>query len=213
MMKNVGDVFEKHWSSPAFRQVYMTERLRVYRKMFQVASELQAKTILDIGCAYGQFVNCCNAAHMDAWGVDLPINALMQYHKSLEPSGGRFLYGSIEEPVLWGKVAALRKWDLVTCADTMRYLADATCLWRLRARYYLIKENCDNSRNRTRQESDARVRLWSPCDLADLLEGYVVQRIYLPRFFAGLGKPSRWTLRLVNQVMPTYTALLRREGP
>ena len=85
-----------------------------------------------------------------------------------------------------------------------------TCVQSLHARYYLIKETCDNLPTRRKRRSEHDTRLWSPCDLAHFFEGYSVNRVYLPRFLAKFERPRPWVLRLLNQLSPTYMLLLEK---
>jgi SAM-dependent methyltransferase len=213
MPRSISEMYADYWSRPEFQQVYQGARVPLYKKMAEIAAEVQAQTVLDVGCAYGQFVDFCNTAGMDAWGVDLPVPQLMEHHRSLERSQGRFFYGAIEEPALWDKISSLRPWDLITCIDTIVHLPDPASLVRLRARYYLVKTDYDNRRNRKQRQNQNDFRLWSPCDLAALFQGYAVRRIYLPRFRGKFNNPPRWLLRWFNAFMPSYVVLLARTQP
>lgn len=196
-------------SSPKFRDVHLRHRSRVYRKALQIAQELGARSLVDIGCAFGQFVEMCNASGIEAIGVDFPIADLQQFHDQLPHSRGRFLYGDVSTDEILQQLAQYH-FDLAVILDTLRHIEGFEKISSINAEAFLIKEASHTRRARNRKRIQPPVRLWSPAEVVDLFSNCKAERIYATRFLFHINRPGMLTLRAFNFLCPTYTILLRR---
>jgi 2-polyprenyl-3-methyl-5-hydroxy-6-metoxy-1,4-benzoquinol methylase len=201
---------EQYARSESFRNIYLSGRMPKYEELANLIRGLGARSVLDLGCAYGQMVESLNASGVETWGIDLPVPVLQEYHAKLQRSSGRFLYGTVnEEPFV--REAACRGYDLVCIIHTLRHITRVDHLLLLRPRWFLIQEGGDNFLIRFKRRRERDIRLWSPADLLGAFPGYFARRIWSTRFLFKVDRPGATALALMN-LMPTYTILLEREA-
>ncbi len=197
--------------NPEFRDTYLYRRTRLYEKVLQIVSAYGARSVLDIGCAFGQFVEICNASGIEAIGVDLPIDDLRRFHEQLPNSHGRFLYGDVGTDDVLEHLAQY-EFDVAVILDTLRHIEGFYKIPRIKAHVFLIKEASNTRRARKKQRIQAPVRFWSPAEVADLFSDCTPDRIYAPKFLFHINRPGPLTLRTFNLLSPTYTIVLRRNA-
>lgn len=209
-MNDLRQFYERHYAYDAtFQQVYTKRRVRLYRKLADIASELGVRSLLDIGCSFGLLMELCNERGIDAWGVDLPIAELQQFHLELSHSHGKFYYGSVTDLVdCWDPT----QFEMVCLVNTLIHIPEAERLSRLRPRYWLIKEVSANPYIRYRRRRLPDVRLYAPNELLQMFSGYHIERLYPTRFIACLRRPSRAMCKVVNALFPSYTVLLQEDS-
>ena len=80
-----------------FQSSYQDQRIDLYLKLLKIIKELSITSIIDMGCAYGLFIEICNQSGVDAFGFDLPIENLKNFHQGLRLSNHKFFYGTIND--------------------------------------------------------------------------------------------------------------------
>jgi hypothetical protein len=188
-----------------FRQTYLTARDRVYRAVAGILRRLRVSQVFDIGCSFGLLVERLNAAGVDAYGADLPLPEVQEFHGHLEHSGGKFLYGNATQmrfPIQPNRSA-------IVVLDSLRHFDGPGILGEQGAEYVLIKENgAKGWVARSRQPED-QVRFYSPADLLEAFPGYEALEIHATRYLFRLRKPGPLALAWFNY-MPSFTLVLRR---
>ncbi len=189
----------------------MEGRQNLYNKIFHITRALKVKSVLDIGCAYGQLIRMLNKAGVISYGLDLPIEELIQYHTNQNNSN--IILGSIANPDIISRVSQLQV-EMVIILDTLRYLEDKSIInffKSMNPSFILIKEVSDSTVMRYMRRNENDLRLVSPAAIRKLFPDYKVQKIYISKFLANLSYPNGILLKLVNLISPTYTLLLTRE--
>lgn len=203
---------EHYTNSPIFQEAYRVKRLALYSRIISILSELGARRVLDLGCAYGILVELCNMVGIEAYGLDLPIPELQRFHDRLRYSQGKIVYCSLNRDSLPEQLM-VQEWDVVVILDTLRYIESYASLTYLKPRYWLIKEVTNNIYMRyRRRHNNLVVKLWSPGDLLELFKGYTLHVIYGTRFAFKATNPSRLSIFLYNAILPAYTAILTRNS-
>lgn len=78
-----------------------------------ICSEIQPRSVLDVGCAMGFLVEALRDRGVDAWGLDVSDYALEQVREDIEPYVWR---ASITEPLA-------RDYDLIVAIEVLEHLA------------------------------------------------------------------------------------------
>jgi SAM-dependent methyltransferase len=199
------DFYKELYSDKRFQTVYQKERLHHYKKMMTICQELKVKSLLDIGCSYGFFVEFCNHVGINAYGLDFAIEKLKQGHQQLEKSKGKFIYGSIDDDEV---IQALRvkKYDALVMMDTLRYIYHPKALLSLDTKFIIVKEISNN--RFIKKNSDPIVqRLYSPIQCMELFEK-TCHIIYPSKYLFKIYKPHNILLKTINAISPTYTIIL-----
>jgi 2-polyprenyl-3-methyl-5-hydroxy-6-metoxy-1,4-benzoquinol methylase len=126
-----------------FSKEYLYKRISLYRKIVSVIEDLGINSILDIGCSYGILVEEANAKGIDAWGLDLPIEKLQEFHSKLPLSKGKFIYGEVEDDSVIRQLGK-KKVLGITLLDTVRYMKSVKNILKLEPQFIIIKEVSNN---------------------------------------------------------------------
>ena len=190
---------------------YLYKRISLYRKIVSIIEDLGINSILDIGCSYGLLVEEANAKGIDAWGLDLPIKKLQEFHSKLPLSKGKFIYGQVEDDSVIRQLVG-KKFQGITLLDTLRNLKNTKNILKLEAQFIIIKEVSNNFYvRRKRRKAGIDFQLYSPYDYLKIFPEYSVLRIYSSKFLFHIEKPNFLCLKLMN-LLPTYTIVLKRKN-
>jgi hypothetical protein len=213
-MTRAEDFYQRHFAAQTSHQeVYLRDRLPVYEKILAIAQELHLRRLVDLGCALGMLVELANAAGLDAYGFDFPIGELMEYHRNLAHSQGKFIYGSLADKSLRQSFQD-KDIDAFIILDTLRYLTEPQSLASLNAKYIIIKDLCDNyfiRRKGRNQRQAVDLRYYRPLDCLKLFHNYAAHRLYPSKFLFSLNNPGYLALALINAISPTYTLILKHK--
>lgn len=211
VMLEFEEIYKNNYKNDNFKKVYLEGRQNLYNKIFHITRALKVKSVLDIGCAYGQLIRMLNKAGVISYGLDLPIEELIQYHTNQNNSN--IILGSIANPDIISRVSQLQV-EMVIILDTLRYLEDKSIInffKSMNPSFILIKEVSDSTVMRYMRRNENDLRLVSPAAIRKLFPDYKVQKIYISKFLANLSYPNGILLKLVNLISPTYTLLLTRK--
>ena len=198
----------------AFQGIYLHSRLGHYIMIKKIIEGLNISCLIDFGCAYGLLVELCNEAGMNAFGLDLPIDNLMQFHNQLLFSKGKFIYGSINDSHTIDRIKLEDDNMAITILDTLRHIQYVENIKRLKPRYIIIKENSNNcyiKKQVMKDQANLLSRLYSPLDCLRLFDRYNPYQIFPSKFIIKIMHPGTKMLRLVNAISPTYTLVLKRK--
>jgi hypothetical protein len=81
----------------------------------RVASDIQPKTVLDAGCAWGFLVEALREREVEAYGIDISDYAIRNVHPEIQPY---CWVGSVAEPFP-------QKYDLIVCIEVLEHLSQA----------------------------------------------------------------------------------------
>ena len=82
-----------------------------------IVNQLNPKTVLDVGCAFGLLVECLRDREVDAYGLDISEYAVSQSRTDIM----RYLHvGSVLEPFT-------RKYELVVSIEVVEHIVEADC--------------------------------------------------------------------------------------
>jgi hypothetical protein len=81
----------------------------------RVASDIQPKTVLDAGCAWGFLVEALREREVEAYGIDISDYAIQNVHPEIQPY---CWVGSVAEPFP-------QKYDLIVCIEVLEHLSQA----------------------------------------------------------------------------------------
>ncbi len=210
-MVDIEAVYQNLWKGDDFGDVYKYNRQHLYEKLVSIIKVLDVTTVLDIGCAYGQLVNMLNDSAINAFGLDLPIEKLMDFH-SLSKYSGKFLYGSIADDAVVLKASQIKP-DLVCIIDTMRYLEPEVIIHFIEATrplFIIVKEVSNSYLMRYKRRDQSDIGLISPTQLLMLFPKYEAYKIYVSRFLANFVNPGKALMYLINMFSPTYLLILKR---
>lgn len=200
---------EKFTTNSEFQREYLFRRSKLYRKIISLAHKLRINSLLDIGCAYGLLVEYANANGIDAYGLDLPIDNLKQFHGKLKHSQGKFKYNSLEELV---NSAEKMDFQLIVILDTLRHIENCACLNDLGAEWVIIKEVSSNFYVRRMRKKQFDIKLWSPNECLNLFYSYKAYGIYPSKFIFRVTNPGRLSLNAINLLFPSYSLILKRRN-
>jgi hypothetical protein len=200
---------DKFNAGDAWFTKYVHLRRPAYARLLNAMRRHPCKRILDVGCAYGIFVDMANTMGFEAHGLDLDNPELRRFHQTLAHSAGRFFHGSLNCAGVRDAVRALN-FDTIVATHTLRYLADPSVLLDLQPARFIISEVSNTARRRKRRIREMDVALYSPSDLLRHFPGYTIEYLYVSRFLLGLCHPGRPLCHLVNSISPTYTVVMRR---
>jgi SAM-dependent methyltransferase len=195
------------YADSEFRQTYLTGRHRTYRRVARILRRLGVRWALDVGCAYGLLVEELNGSGIDAYGVDLPVARLQEFHASLKHSAGNFLYG--DAATMTFSIPADD--SAITILDSLRYFDVVQPLTRQDAQYIIAKETGSRSYIVGQRKPEDQVRFYSPLDLLETFDRYVPWEIHASRYLFHIDKPGATTLRLFDR-LPNYTLVLKRRA-
>lgn len=85
----------------------------------RIEQDLQPKTVLDAGCAFGLLVECLRERGIEAWGIDISEYALQNVPESVRPYCS---LGSITEPFQIEGFEG-QAFDLIVCIEVLEHLA------------------------------------------------------------------------------------------
>ena len=202
---------DRYTNDIVFQNEYIHHRAKVYRRISEILGDLGVKSSLDIGCSFGLLVEICNAKGIDAFGFDLPIDNLREFHEKLDYSKGKFIYGSIDDEAVLDTLRH-KEVEAITILDSLRYFGRPELIENIGAKNLIIKEVSDNlyiRNQRKKMETIPDLRLYTPVSLLEMFKKYKPIRIYVSKFILHINHPSRQTLNLVNY-LPTYTIVLQR---
>lgn len=210
----MGDIkdfyFQKYLNDPKFRQTYLSpKRIRLYHKITLMIEALNITSVIDIGCSYGLLVEFLNSKGIDAWGIDLPISVLKEFHSNLTLSKGKFIYGSIEDEEVIDRISEM-KFQGIILLDTLRYIKKVEAILRLNAEFIIIKELSNNFHIRSKRKGQYDIHIFTPLDLLYVFNKYYILRIYSTKFVFHIKNPSLFMLKLMN-LLPSYTVILKRK--
>jgi len=201
------ELFEKNME---FKKVYTEERIKLYRHIVDILLMLNVTSVLDVGCAFGLFVDLANKCGIDAYGLDLPIDELKTFHESLSLSRGKFIYGSIEDNSIIDQIAE-KQFQTIVLLDTLRYITHINWVSRLNPQFIIIKEVNNNFVMRYTRKNQFDVRLYSIFDLLKLFPSYKIFYLYSSKYIFALKNPSLPVILTIGRLLPTYTAILERK--
>ncbi len=205
--KKYDDLFSENSD---FQETYLVRRMQLYKKIVSLLVALNVKKALDIGCAYGLLVEEALENGIDAWGLDLPIEALKKKHSKLKLSSNRFLYGDIEDAEILSKIIE-ESFDAIILLDTIRSLRDIKEIGKFGPKIIIIKDACDNSRNRRKSpNSILSIKLYGPHELLNYFPFYKIKFLYPSKFLIRFKNPSLTVCKIVNNAFPTYCAILEK---
>jgi SAM-dependent methyltransferase len=208
------DIFKEYlnlYEDQNLSKVYLYKRISLYRKIVSVIEDLGINSILDIGCSYGLLVEEANAKGIDAWGLDLPIEKLQEFHSKLPLSKGKFIYGEVEDDSVIRQFSK-KKVLGITLLDTLRNMKSVKNILKLEPHFIIIIEVSNNFYiRRKRRKEWMDLHLYSPCDYLKIFPEYSVIRIYSSKFLFHVEKPNFLCLKLMN-LLPTYTIVLERKS-
>jgi hypothetical protein len=199
--------YRQQYQDEEFRQTYITGRDHVYDSVTRILGRLGVSQVFDIGCSFGVLVERLNAAGLDAYGVDLPLPELEQYHARLQHSAGKFYYGDATKI----RLPVRRQNSAILVLDSLRYFDGLGILEEHGAQYLIIKENGSHSRTAHHRRPEDQVRFYSPADLLMALPAYEAHEIHATRYVFRISKPGPIVLKCFDH-LPSYTfVLLRRD--
>ena len=150
-----------------FQNQYRTNRREFYDSVLKIVQDSKVTRCLDVGCSYGLMVELMNQHNIDASGVELHIDELVEFHKGLPYSKGKFLYGSANDQGFIDSLGGT--WPgAIAVIETLRYLENPGLLARLKPELIIIREISNNRRNRTKRAQEFDIRLYSPVDLLQI---------------------------------------------
>jgi hypothetical protein len=193
-----------------FQNQYRTNRREFYDSVLKIVQDSKVTRCLDVGCSYGLMVELMNQHNIDASGVELHIDELVEFHKGLPYSKGKFLYGSANDQGFIDSLGGT--WPgAIAVIETLRYLENPGLLARLKPELIIIREISNNRRNRTKRAQEFDIRLYSPVDLLQIFPEYECWAIYFFRSSLKINKPLGFVLHIINGVFPSYTVVLKRK--
>ncbi|MCX7829464.1 MAG: hypothetical protein N2445_00175 [Acidobacteria bacterium] len=207
--------FEKKYkelfsTNECFKKTYLVDRMKLYMRIVKLMKSLDIKSALDIGCAYGLLVEAAVANGIDCWGLDYPIEELKNYHSKLPLSSKNFIYGSVEDEKQEEMLS--KKFEAVILLDTLRSLRDTKNITSFSPQYIIVKDACDNNKNRRKPiDSILSANLYGPNKLLEIFKNYEILFLYPSKFIFKLKKPSSVLIKMVNNLFPTYCAVLERK--
>ncbi len=207
--------YERFNKNKAFQNIYLQKRISHYKKVLNILKVLNVHSIIDFGCAYGLLVEMCNEAGMNAYGFDLPIENLIEFHKRLFYSLGKFVYGSINDEESAGDYI-LKNAEAFIYMDTLRCIVKTENIKRFNPSYIIIKEISNNLYLKWERWGKKRLTAWgirnyTPLECLSLFNNYYAYQIYPSKYIFKINDPSNFTLRLINTVSPTYTLVLKHK--
>jgi SAM-dependent methyltransferase len=199
----------KFSGTKAWYTAYVCSRKPAFEKLLRAVRQHPCKRILDVGCAYGIFVEILNENGLESFGVDFDNLELRKFHSTLKYSAGRFFYGNLESEQLLSEIKQLN-FDTVTVCHTLRYFSNPSLLAELQPERFIIQEVANTTRTRKGRKNEVDVALYSPVELVGHFPGYEIEDLYVAKFVAGFHRPGARLCRLVNMISPTYTAVLKQ---
>lgn len=208
--RHLDDLFSH---DPLFQSAYQDQRMDLYLKLLNIVKDFKIKSIIDIGCAYGLFVEICNQSEIDAYGFDLPIENLQNFHQKLELSKQKFIYGSVNGDDFYNgnKLANVEAFSIF---DVLRHILQPENLTKLKTKYVIIRELSNNiylRAGRKKQKLNLDVSLYSPIQCLKLFNDYSPVQIHFYHYKLKINNPNFLTLWAINAIFPSYTLVLKRK--
>jgi SAM-dependent methyltransferase len=145
-------IFEEHYFSDTSLQYWDERRELVFQEVIEVLHELGARSVFDVGAAYGHFVRYATDAGFIVSGCDVSGAAVRWGRERL---GADLVHGGVVDTSL-----ADVQVDAVTSLDTLYYVPDLNAELQAMRRIlkpgghlFLRLRNCRNVARRARRES------------------------------------------------------------